>query len=59
MVTKEKARKILLDEGENFSDEEMDKIIEQLDEYATMVLEIISEKENIDDDLKNTENEKS
>ena len=59
MVTKEKARKILQDEGENFPDEEFEKIIELLEDYASMIVEINSEKQNVIEDLKNIENEKS
>lgn len=38
MVTKEKARKILLNEGENFSDEEIEKILNELQRQAKITI---------------------
>jgi Ca2+-binding EF-hand superfamily protein len=38
MVTKEKARKILKAEGENFSDDEIEKILFELQRQAKIVI---------------------
>ncbi|UQB67594.1 hypothetical protein [Epilithonimonas zeae] len=38
MVTKEKARKILKAEGENFSDDEIEKILCELQRQAKIVI---------------------
>lgn len=38
MVTKEKARKILQNEGESFSDEEIEKILFELQRQAKIVI---------------------
>lgn len=38
MVTKEKARKILQNEGENFSDDEIEKILGELKKQAKIVI---------------------
>lgn len=40
MITKEKARKIVESEGETFSDEQIEKIIEFLEGYADILIEV-------------------
>lgn len=44
MITKEKARKILKDNGEDFSNEELEKIIEELHRQAKIVVKEFQKK---------------
>jgi len=58
MITKEKARKIIENEEEVFSDEDLEIVIKLLNEYASIVFEAYSAIEIEKEETKQIKNEK-